>query len=535
MAKGSKPYTAAWYIVLQPVFLKNESNCAILSLAPNQKILVEKWWVVRPNKFLAQVLYPARGYIHLEHNTLGQPITCLVPGGPEEQLPNKPLKTGNKVIGSHSEYYRIINKEHSVSAEDNRTICQSTTSYPASDIIPRSNSQWGNKSTNEALLPPQYRNQRTQFITLEKNNVTGCLSKKIQKVNTPSELIHVSSSKVSIHDTSWQVDGRRYSCNLFCPTLATHDSTIASSGPGYFCSSAYSHRVLSNLPVVSHFNHNVNPAQWSDNFSHQRPDGEERSDNSNVFVDPEHDSDFSRRQCLQSIYHSYNNRVRPTAVKDAEIAKEPDKTTISDQISVAEEKLQEKQHLAGLCYYQGHWRYDSDRWITVSALCHSLQVICRKKKQGVKTNGVQQNMIFHSTTVPDISLPAYLKRVAWFLGCPTASFVLTLEYVYRLAQYCPEVEVNDNSVHQIVITCIMVATKFICDKSIKNSFYARIAGLPGANLAAFEVQLTFLLKFDLYVLPAHYDARYQSMLEENKGPSMVIIRPEAIGVDGDES
>jgi len=151
----------------------------------------------------------------------------------------------------------------------------------------------------------------------------------------------------------------------------------------------------------------------------------------------------------------------------------------------------------------------------------------------VKPNRVQRNMIFHSPTVPDISLPAYLERVAWFLGCPSASFVLALEYVNRLAHSCPEVEVNDNSVHQILITCIMVATKFICDKSIKNSFYARIAGLPGINLAAFEVQLVFLLKFDLYVMPAQYDARYQSMLEENKGPSMVVIRPEAIAVGGD--
>jgi len=507
--------------------------------------------VLGPHKFLAQVLYPARGYIPREHYTLGQLITPLVPGGPrvpEELLLNKTLETDNQVIGSPWNYCNFTHREYSVSAEDHRTFSQTSTPYSAPGISTQSNILVNNKRSDGALHATQYWNQRPQFISCEESNSTEFLSNKMPKVNTPSELVHVTSNKASIPDTRHQVSGRRYTCNLFYPTLATHESKIVRSGSVCFCSSASSERALRKLPIVSHFmknDHNfeqsadvkswyrVHRAQGSNNFSHHTHDGEGRSSHSNAIIDPKDNSDFGWRQCLWSIYHSDDKRVRRTEVKDIEVRKELLKTTRADRITLAEEKPKEKHHLAEFCQYQGLWRYDLDRWITVSALCHSLQVICRKKKLGVKPNGVQPNMFFHSPTVPEILLPAYLKRIAWYLGCPSASFILALEYIHRLAKCCPEVEVNDHSVHQILITCIMVATKFIYDQSIKNSFYARVAGLPGINLAAFEVQLVFLLKFDLYVLPAQYEVRYQSMLEENKGPSMVVIRPEAIATNAD--
>jgi len=125
-----------------------------------------------------------------------------------------------------------------------------------------------------------------------------------------------------------------------------------------------------------------------------------------------------------------------------------------------------------------------------------------------------------------------LKRIAWFLGCSTACFVITLEYVYRLSLLCPEVELNDYSVHQIVITCVVVATKFIDDKLFKNTFYSRIAGVSVKKLSAFEIRLVIFLKFDLLVLPGQYVARYQSMLRDNQGPDMVIIQPERIAAEG---
>jgi len=236
---------------------------------------------------------------------------------------------------------------------------------------------------------------------------------------------------------------------------------------------------------------------------------------------------------LVSIYHSDEGYIQTEYEKCTENAKNHNAVSVY-KIFVTKPK--------GACYnvtpireYRKHWRQDTERWVTVSALCHALQVICCKNECRGKSKRFQPNTIFESPDVPDISLSAYLKRIAWFLGCSTACFVLAFEYICRLAHQCPEIEVNNKSVHQIVITCIMVATKFIDDKKFKNTFYARVAGLPVANLSALEVRLLFLLKFDVSVPTEQYNARYAAMLADNQGSSMVLIRPQGITVDGEAS
>jgi len=74
----------------------------------------------------------------------------------------------------------------------------------------------------------------------------------------------------------------------------------------------------------------------------------------------------------------------------------------------------------------------------------------------------------------------------------------------------------------------MVATKFFDDKLFKNTFYARIAGIPVTNISAYEVQVLFSLNFDLCVLPEQYEYRYTTMVAENQGPTMVHIRPDIL-------
>lgn len=160
------------------------------------------------------------------------------------------------------------------------------------------------------------------------------------------------------------------------------------------------------------------------------------------------------------------------------------------------------------------WRYDPERWILVSALCHALENMCYSEgKKPEEERGPLTK--FHAETVPQIPLSAYLKRIAWFSECSKACFVLTLEYIYRLKRYKPEVEVNSKAVHQLAITCIMVSAKFFDDKFFNNSFYARVGGLPAAVISGLELQLLFFLNFDLHVLPEDFDRRYKMMVGDN--------------------
>lgn len=175
------------------------------------------------------------------------------------------------------------------------------------------------------------------------------------------------------------------------------------------------------------------------------------------------------------------------------------------------------------------WRYESDRWENVSALCHALEQMCLMNNNREKTKRPPVKTGFHAKTVPAVSLADYLKRIAWFFECSKECFVLALEYIHRLVKCKPEVEVNYHTVHHLVLTCIKVSAKFFDDNRFRSKFYAQVVGLQASTISAFEVKLVFLLSFDLYVQPEQYQNRHKAMLIDNQGPSKVTILPESTG------
>jgi len=92
-----------------------------------------------------------------------------------------------------------------------------------------------------------------------------------------------------------------------------------------------------------------------------------------------------------------------------------------------------------------------------------------------------------------------------------------LEYIHRVTNYKSEVEVNYHTAHQLVLTCIRVATKFLDDVAFNCFLYAKVVGLTVATVSALETQLLFLLSFDLFVSPKQYQSRYKEMLKGNQG------------------
>jgi len=162
------------------------------------------------------------------------------------------------------------------------------------------------------------------------------------------------------------------------------------------------------------------------------------------------------------------------------------------------------------------WRFNADRLAVVSALCCAIKDMCRTNNRQEEVKSAQGKTIFHAIEVPDIPLDDWLMRLAWWYDCPKESFVLALEYIHRVTNCKSEVEVNYHTAHQLVLTCIRVATKFFDDVAFNSLLYAKVVGLPTATVSALEVQLLFLLSFDLFVSPKQYQSRYKEMLKSNE-------------------
>jgi len=169
------------------------------------------------------------------------------------------------------------------------------------------------------------------------------------------------------------------------------------------------------------------------------------------------------------------------------------------------------------------YRYNLDRWATVSAFCHAIEQMCEINNRTVHTKIPKANTIFHAAVVPDISLAEYVKRIAWFYSCSKECFVLALEYIHRITKD-KQFAVNYNTAHHLILTSIKVASKFFDDKVFQNILYAKVVGLPATTISALEVHLLFLLSFNLYVGPQEYLGRYKKMLRSNRGQNKVTIR-----------
>ena len=70
---------------------------------------------------------------------------------------------------------------------------------------------------------------------------------------------------------------------------------------------------------------------------------------------------------------------------------------------------------------------------------------------------------FRATTKPDISVHAYLARIARFAGCSPACFVAAYIYLDRLLRRRRALTVDSYSVHRLLITAVLAAVKFMDD------------------------------------------------------------------------
>mmetsp|Transcript_13879 Transcript_13879/g.22654 ORF Transcript_13879/g.22654 Transcript_13879/m.22654 type:complete len:274 (-) Transcript_13879:868-1689(-) len=60
------------------------------------------------------------------------------------------------------------------------------------------------------------------------------------------------------------------------------------------------------------------------------------------------------------------------------------------------------------------------------------------------------------------------------------------------------------NVHRLVVTCMLVASKFCEDEPLNNEFWARVGGLPLKDLNACEVEVCNLLNYNLRVSEESY-------------------------------
>ncbi|KAK7471175.1 cyclin-like protein interacting with PHO85 [Stygiomarasmius scandens] len=125
-------------------------------------------------------------------------------------------------------------------------------------------------------------------------------------------------------------------------------------------------------------------------------------------------------------------------------------------------------------------------------------------------------LTFHARNIPTITLEAYLLRILKY--CPTTNevFLSLLVYFDRMSRLTAEATgrtfvIDSYNIHRLVIAGVTVASKFFSDVFYTNSRYAKVGGLPQAELNQLELQFLLLNDFRL-VIPGDEMQRYADQL-----------------------
>ncbi|KAL5530288.1 PCL7 [Sanghuangporus sanghuang] len=127
------------------------------------------------------------------------------------------------------------------------------------------------------------------------------------------------------------------------------------------------------------------------------------------------------------------------------------------------------------------------------------------------------SLTFHARNIPSISLQAYLLRILRY--CPTTNevFLSLLVYFDRMSKISQEATgtrfvIDSYNVHRLVIAGVTVASKFFSDVFYTNSRYARVGGLPQAELNQLELQFLLLNDFRLSIPPDEMQRYWEQLI-----------------------
>lgn len=124
----------------------------------------------------------------------------------------------------------------------------------------------------------------------------------------------------------------------------------------------------------------------------------------------------------------------------------------------------------------------------VAAVAVILTVHCARTASAARKSGclAREPTPFQAASEPELGIRDYLTQLRKLVRCSRECFVLALIYIDRLVERCPETVVSNVTVQRLLLTSILVASKFLDDKGCDNADYAKAGGLTTAEMNHLE-------------------------------------------------
>eukprot|EP00253_Pinus_taeda_P026047 PITA_26047 len=160
-----------------------------------------------------------------------------------------------------------------------------------------------------------------------------------------------------------------------------------------------------------------------------------------------------------------------------------------------------KSHLYSL--QSEHAERSCSQTVTVISVLSSLveRTLARNQRLAAtyRRNSPSKYRVFDGLQVPDMCIEQYLERILKYVNCSSSVLVVAYAYIDRLIQFHPQFRITAVNVHRLLITTVMVASKFLEDLNYRNSYYAKVGGVSSEEINRMEMEFLFLMGFKLQV------------------------------------
>ncbi|KAI3498535.1 hypothetical protein L2E82_14768 [Cichorium intybus] len=157
--------------------------------------------------------------------------------------------------------------------------------------------------------------------------------------------------------------------------------------------------------------------------------------------------------------------------------------------------------------YSYSYQQDSKTPLVISVLASLIErTLARNERIGrkcglnVNHNGSKTRIrVFDCNETPDMTIQSYLERIFRYTKAGPSVYVVAYVYIDRFCRSLPEFRITGRNVHRLLITTIMVASKYVEDMNYRNSYFARVGGITTKEMNTLELEFLFLMNFKLHV------------------------------------
>lgn len=151
----------------------------------------------------------------------------------------------------------------------------------------------------------------------------------------------------------------------------------------------------------------------------------------------------------------------------------------------------------------------------------SLEAVVNSWIQAPPTDNLlsADTMCFYSPRVPSVSLKHYIHRLHKFFHCSEECFILALIFLRRATKGSTSLVVCNRSVRRLLFATVMLAAKVHDDKSASNKYYAKVGGMPVAEVNKMELSMLQVLGWKTCVERSEYELYRELVLQGHNSPA----------------